>query len=502
MELSYYLKKILSVLRVRPLVGGLEISDSLLHFAYFDGKVWHMGGVRLAPGVLESGKIKDGGKFREALQELKIQVFGKAAAKKRVNAVVSLSSINVYSQIFTLPIIEGENLEKAIQLNIQMVSPVEVSQAYSGWQLVGEDQKSLRLEVLSAFIDRSVVDEIVRALYEAGFVAVAIESRALALARLVREEGADIDISRPYVMLSLDNSGFDFLIIRRGQLYFQYFNSWRDLMDEKGQISLPAFEAAITRSFHQVINFYNQQWSETIQGVIISAIAFADEAKRIIIDNFSLSVDELRLKNWRDIGPEWFITLGCGLRGLKPRAEDREISLLGVGAEEEFRREQLLNFSGFWKLLVPVSLGLLVVVFYLADLFVVQTKSALESQTLFNLKTQETKEVQVLQAKVKEFNRSVALISSVEKTRLLKSKLWEKIYSLMSVNGITPNRFYFQSESMPIILTGKAESEDQIVNFKHALEGDPEFTSINLPLADIKSDGGKPSFSMTFSLNR
>ena len=58
-SIKIYFQKILSFLRVRSHVDGLEVSDQVLRFIYFDQGAWHMEAVRLAQGVMEKGSIKD-----------------------------------------------------------------------------------------------------------------------------------------------------------------------------------------------------------------------------------------------------------------------------------------------------------------------------------------------------------------------------------------------------------------------------------------------------------
>lgn len=500
--IKYYFLKLLAFLRLKSIVAGLEVSDAALRLATFDGKAWRMSGVRLEPDVMEKGEIKDHEKFVAALKALKSKILNGGGEDKKINTVVSLSSISIYSQVFSLPIVEGESLDKAIQLNVQMVSPVESSQAYSGWQLVGRDQDALRLEILSAFIERATVDKFSKALFEAGFLVVALESRALALSRVLRVEGEGIDVARSYTMVSIDGSGIDFLIIRQGQLYFEYFNPWRDIMDENGQVSMDLFRTTITRSLHQVLNFYGQHWSDPVNEVVLSATALGEEAKKVIEENFSTPVRFLFLKLGQAVGPEWYIALGSGLRGLVPRRQDKELSLLGFGAEEEFRREQLIDFVRFWRLVMPVSLGALVVIFFLADLFVIQTRRALESQSLFNLSNEQLREGETLQAEAKEFNKTVLAIRSAQNTAFLKSGLLEKLANLMSASGISLTDFNFQSEGQPVSLVGSARSEDKIISFKNALAADPQFGSVNLPLISIVESPDGVSFSMSFAVKR
>ena len=496
-KLRRYFEKLLSALRVRPFVAGMEISDLVLRFVYSDGKKWHLSGVRLAPGVMEGGKIKKHNEFVASVRALKLQAFGAHEAKKRISVVASLSSVNIYSQVFSLPIIEGENLEKAIQLNIQMVSPINVAEAYSGWQMIGKDQKSLRLEILSAFIDRPMVDEISQALIEAGFLVVALEPRALALARVFKEAGLGFDVSKSYVVVNLDNSGLDFLIIRYGQFYFEYFNPWRDIADEKGEIPVAVFHAAVVRSFHQVLNFYGQHWPEPVSEVVLAATGLRDEVKKIVSENFSLPVRDMELRA-QAVGSEWFVALGCGIRGLIARGKDREMSLLGLGAEDEFLQEQVIGFATFWRLLMPIALGILFIVFVVSDLFLVQIKTSLESQALFTSGSEEATQNQTLQKRAQEFNGTVALIQGVQGSIVPKSETWEKVYGIMNAYKIVPSRFSLPGVGALTTLTGGAPNIDDLSAFKKALQDDGKFQDVNLPFSGIETVPGGVSFSMTF----
>ncbi|MEK7195388.1 MAG: PilN domain-containing protein [Patescibacteria group bacterium] len=502
MRFSYYLEKLLAALRVNSLVGGMEVSDLALRFSYFDGKAWRVNGVRLEPGIIEAGKINNRQRFLSALSALRGDILSQGDFKNKVNTVVSLSSINIYSQVFSLPIVEGENLDKAMQLNVQMVSPMESSQTYSGWQTVGEDQKSLRLEVLSAFVEKVTVDDLSNALTEEGFVVVAMEPRSLSLARLLREKGADLDTAHPFILLSLDNSGMDFLIIRQGQFYFEYFKLWKEISDEKGKISAPSFEAALIRSLNQVLNFYGQHWPEPISEVVVLATAFTEETERIIKNNFPLGVRNLKLNMNQSVDTEWFISLGCGLRGLVPRRKDKEMSLFGVGAEEGFHRERFSNFASFWRVLIPVAMGLLLVSFFLADFFVVRTRKSLESQLLVDLKQQQITESELLSNDAEEFNRYVSLIGAAQENYFSRGRLLERMVSIMAANGVTPVNLNFQSANAPLTLLGVTRSENQIADFKKALDTDPTFKDVDLPLSSIESSEGGVSFSVTFRLNQ
>ena len=95
------MKRIRLWLRVDLAASGLEVGDQVLRLCRMVGGSWEVNTVRLAPGVMTSGKINDREAFLAAVRELKKASFGSRAAQMTVNVVVSLSSASVYNQFFT-----------------------------------------------------------------------------------------------------------------------------------------------------------------------------------------------------------------------------------------------------------------------------------------------------------------------------------------------------------------------------------------------------------------
>jgi hypothetical protein len=499
--LESFFEKILSLLRIRPAVAGLEISDQVLRLAYRQKKAWHMEALRLAPGIMEKGKVLDAPALTAALRELKSRVTG-ALGKKKINVMVSLSSANIYSQVFTLPIMEGEEFKKAIELNVQMASPVDVAHAYFGWQLLGRDEVSLRSEIAAAFVDKAIVDDVTVALYAAGFVTVGIESRALALARVLRKKGAGLDAGKSYVLLDIDNTGVDFLIIRNGKLYFEYATPWSDLADDKGQITTERFTEALESDLRQVMNFYTQHWPDPLAAVILSAAAFKEAAESAVASSLSLPVVPLMLDAGFDIAPEWYIALGAGLRRFNASNTNEEINLSGDKVVDVFHQEWLLDFFALSRVLIPAVLGFLLVVLIGTDSFLHTVRSNVESQSVFSLQGSETTALMALEASSTAFNQSVALVANAESQINKNYLLITDINAIAAANGISVSDISFQTSNLSILVTGTASAATQIDGFKSGIQNDPHFGLVTLPLGDIQQNGaGGYSFSMSFSLS-
>lgn len=493
-------EKILAILHVRSRVAGLEVSDEAVRLAYFDGKNWQMNAIRLEPGVMERGIIKNKDAFAAALLELKIKSgIGGRDGKKKANVVVAFSSANPYSKVFSLPSIEGDNLEKAVALNLDMASPGEKSELYPGWQIVNRDVGKGSIEILTSFIQRGMVDGIVEALFMVGFTPVAVESKALALTRVFREKGAAIDISKPYVFVAVDSAGVEFLVVKNGAPYFEYARHWADIADGKGEVTTAAFEDDLKASLKQVLNFYAQQWPEPLAAVVLSTVAFRDEVERTIAQNVSVPAVRLSLTMGQPISSEWLVALGSCLRGSDGKLSGgQEVSFLGEELQDRFNEEQVLHFLGFWQAIVPVSLAILAISFVTAYIFLGHVQADIEGNAGFTPIPSQVAAMSALEASSSAFNNEVAMIQGIESMQDVSYALIGDVASVAAANDITISSFSFGGLGIPIALSGIASSESQVVAFKSALENDKHVSGVDLPLTGIQPAGTNYSFSVTF----
>jgi hypothetical protein len=341
-----------------------------------------------------------------------------------------------------------------------------------------------------------------QALYAAGFITVGVESRSLALVRILREKGEGLDIAKSYLLLDVDNSGIDFLIVRNGRLYFEYANPWSDLADDKGQITVEKFEETLASSLRQVMNFYSQHWPEPLAGVILSAAAFKEEAEQAVKASLALPIVPLAVSLGAAISPEWYVAFGCSLRGLNAGDAGKEINLSGGRAMDVYHKEQMIGFFTLWRILVPAVLGFLIVVLVVADNFLYTIRSGVESETLFNQHGVGATEVTALEASSTAFNRSVAITANAESQITRNYMIITEIDALAAPNNISVNSISFQAANTPILLAGTARTATDISAFKDAIQGNPHFGTVTLPLLNIQqSSGGGYSFSMSFPLS-
>lgn len=499
-RLRYFYQKLLAFLRIRTVVAGLDIADDIIRLAYFDGKSWQLHTSRLEPGVLENGHVKDKDKLVAALTQLKAEAkMGGRSKNKKISVVVSLSSVNAYTQVFNLPLMTGDTLAKAAELNLQMAAPEDIAKLYSGWEVVGKDEATSRLDVLSAFIDRDVVDELVQTLFTAGFLTMAVEPRSIAVTRILHEKGAGIDTKKPYLFLDVDNVGIDFLVIRNGLPYFEYSNLWKNIADASGEISVPKFEEELAASLRQVINFYNQHWTEPIGAVIIAAAALQESIEKTVATNATFPSVRLTLEMGQPISSEWLVGIGGALRGTeRTKFGEGEISLLGPDWEARFQEERIFQFTRFWRVLIPVTFSILVILFLATDSFVAATKSTIESGSEFNANASQVSQITALEASSTEFNNLVSMAQAAENATSKTYLFMQALQSAAAPDEITIDHLTYPGSSGTISLTGSAPSEDRVVAFQTALENTANFSQVSLPPTTVQDNGGTYTFQMTF----
>lgn len=494
-------KKLLKFFKIESITGGLEISDSWIRYVYLKDNEWNLIGFLIPQGVVVNGQIKNYELFVKILYELRKKIFNGHDSKKILNVVVSLNSIDIYSQIFTLPIIEGANLEKAIKLNIKMLSPQEESKTYSSWQIINRDQKLMRLEILSAFINKDIINDFKKAFYEAKFMPRSIESYSFSLVRFFSKKVKNFDLNKNYLIVNIDDSGIKSLIVRNGSLYFNYFSPWTEITKNEKQILWDNFEVGLIRHIHQVFNFYNSRWADQIDGLFLLSSVFNKEIKNIINQNFPFPVLEIDLDFTGKIPLEWYVAIGAYLRSEIRTKDDNELNLLGSDASELFIKNQVIQFIKFWRVVLSSAVSLIILVFFISNIFLNNIINSLKLESANINLDKQASEVKIFNQKISQFNNIVDLIKKVNSNYLFKYNIIKKINEKINNNSINLKNLSFDNQNLLIKILATSENEENISKFKKDLEGDSFFRNINLPFSEIKAHENGKVFSISFSIN-
>ena len=498
-------KKILRFVRPYIEVGGLVISNGSLTFVSIgaQGKNIKKISLKVPAGTIEEGKLVEKKAFLSLLWELHSQITSKKWSK--IPVIVSISDADVYTQSFLLPLLKDSNLEEAIRLNMQVISPLDFSRVYSDWQKIGSSQKSTHeMEILSSFTSKELIDSLYDLLIAANFIPVAIEQKAMSIIRLIDFSQKSVPDGEPFFVLYIDSDGLSFSVIRDSSLYFNHFSSWSNVADQRSldrEISFTDFRNLIIQETHRVINFYSGRFSEEIKKTYLITPGLEKEVENIIQDNFSLEVVPFQIKDY-PVELSFACALGAALRGTIPRSRDIQISLAPEGTETKFIHSQIISFVFFWRNLIIVSLSVLAAaflgVFILMNVFVKNTTGDLANlSSSYNVTYFSS-----LKKEADSFNESIqrALIAKSQQSHW--SWLISEIYRKAGTK-ITINRIFIQSFNVPVILNARAPKESDAVEFKNALETISSLTKVDLPLSSlVPIDADTVGFQVTFYVNR
>jgi len=482
-------------------VGGLQITDSSIRYVELrpGGPAMHTvvvdKSLRLPPGVLEEGRIKDRNGFVAALKFLKHQI--SFNAKRNLNVVLTIPAGDVYVQTFSIPNLSGAALEEAVKLNLQVISPNPIDKTYYSWKIVGGMVKDVnQVEILGVFSLRETIDDLSSAVEEAGFGVAAIEFSSLSLVRILNSLKL-IEKDVAYLLIKLTQDGLIFMIIKNGELYFNYFHSWGKASFENDNVSVAAVLDIIKTESQRVLNFYYSHLGGQINDVLLITAVLTDQIAGVIkseYPNFGLKVVNSARNNFHGA---W----GAALRGLVPRIQDNDINLMGEKVVNAFWRDQIFSFVSVWRNTVLIVLGFMLVVFIASDLFLAKEIKNIREIAAISLKRPETSELAGLQAKVTEFNNLVAAALSARNLVNDVTPFLKKMNSMAIDNGITVSRLGLHAAALDVNLSGTARTQDQIIAFKNKLAALPQVSDVSLPLSGIVPDANRGfSFSTTFKL--
>lgn len=474
-------------------IGGLEITDSVINFYDLSRSNIPAASLRLPPGIVEDGKVKQGqeANFTEALRVIHSQIT--ADSKKIINVILTLPGNDVYAQSFNVSKAAESNLAEAAELNLRMISPMPVEGAYYGWQRIADiGGPGGVIELLGAFVPSESINSIIVALRETNFGVAAVEFSALSLVRqLVSLKKIDKTLS--YLVMHVTAEGLDFIVIKNNSVYFNYFYPWKLVQADERNITLTNMEIVVDNEVARIFNFYLGRSGSQLKDMIIVTPSLGEEITQAVTKKFpDMKISSIPSE-------EVAAVAGAALRGLIARAEDTDISLTGESAVKIFEEQEVLEFTYLWRKVAITVMSFILLVFSVGDIYIsrLADKIAITAASTENTQT-ETPELAALRAQAADFNKVVDLVKSAQELDVRIAPFLNYLGQLAGAN-ISFSRLTVQSLSSPVLILGTAPDENSVLDFKKRLDDQSQFTNVSVPLSSIamKPDG-KVFFQATF----
>lgn len=473
---------------------GLEVSDQAVRILFERKGAWQLEQVALAPGTVVKGKVMNAPVLLEALSELRRRAAG-GDTKRRIGVHVSLTSAPVYTQQVAIPQVSASELQAAVELNVQVSAPVALSELAWGWQpLPGQTPPA----ILAAWTSRDVVDELVALLAQANFLPASLEPKVLSLARLVRELFPNGKQSS-YVLVNVDETGATMSVIDAGTVRFQYARTWDEIRGTATEISYAMLETLLRREVPQVAGFYAQRGGARLTEVLLASPTFAPELAKTLTE-LGFTVRPLQVGT-SAFPLQGYGAFGAALRGGMFSATDQaDLSLLGGQVLAWLRKELVARVAGFWTLVAPLAIALLLVTFGAAYAFVSRVhQSVLAGSSQGNPVL--LAELNDRETQAKHFNEMVRSLAAIQESTRPRSPLLKRINAAALQSGVTLARITLTGDQAPGSVAGLAGGDNQLLSFKRALESDPSLSAVTLPIADLRTGPDGVTFTISFMVN-
>lgn len=492
-----FIGKFQSLIRPRHPIVALEIKDVALRIASLDNGIFKKEGIQLEPGIIEDGEVKDKDKLIERLKQVKKQFFFQE--KVKISVIAIIPSAIVYTKVFSLPALAGPQKEEAVSLNLQSISPIDFNSAYSDSELLSESTAENKLEFLGAFASKKIIDTYTEVLEKSGFAVVAIEFPALAIARALQQYASGIDFSKPYVAVNVSSDGIDFMVLKNGKLYFDYFSPWKLARGDGAVREIPFedFKQTIISEIKKISTFYGGHWGGSLNNLVLITQALDKEIAKFIEEQFHFNVAVPELREFRDLPFSWLGIIGSAYRGILPRAKDALISLAPQGTEEGYLHAQTMFFIKIWRNALIAVFGFLLLLFIGVDSFLAITGADIKNQIQQLAAQPGGPEIVKLQEKAENFNNLIAKTSIAKEQSKPLSPIFAKLNEL--ADGIIFTKLSVNVEQKNVFLTGNAQSQSAVIDFKNRLAKEG-YANINLPLSKLETNPeGKAIFTINFS---
>ncbi len=473
-------------------IGALEVSSTSLKYLSIKNTVITQASLRLPPGILERGKIINQQLFVQALKSLHQQI---GPANKPLSVMLVVPQGLVYTQSFTVPIVAQNQITESIMLNLQMISPGKVEESFYDYQEVQERPDAGQIELLGAFAAQSNINAITEAAKAASFIPVAVEFPALALASLIRLRWGGLSATEDYLVLYVNSEGLMALILKNGNLAFNRFTPWYEIIKNQDSVDSLTFEQIkefVASDLQRVLNFYVGRTGRQLANAILISPVFNYELITLVRERLGIAMHNLAIAELPKLQPSWLTVLGAALRGTIPRNKDTEISLSAENAQTEYMEERIIDFIALWRNIIAGSLIVVLAAFAFADQTFRIEKNQLADRLSASFDASNLASYKAMQENIKGFNNLIAIIDKVRQKERVWSPLMQRVKETAG-NDIVLKKIVVDS-NLSFLLNGNAKSDEGALAFKDRVISLPFVKTANLPLSAISRQGDNAVF--------
>ncbi len=493
---------------------GLHITDTSIKATWLDEKdgeyeVVAFGQKQLPPGLVEDGGVINAqGLANEIKNVMANPLWGKFEVR---NVVCSISEAKVFIKPLLLPKFKKQNLGEMIMWEAQSAVPIPKDQAYFNWQILSENNKDGKVEVLVLAVEKTVVENILKALELADLNPIALDLDSFARTRVIALE----EYSQETIMqVHIGMISSTLAVVRHQKVWFSSIlkigtkNLIEEIAAEKriaipdaayelyksGTSSLPQKNSLLdlVTGISNAISFHNEREKDpkdkvskilltgsntTIPGLIEQLNNLFQIKAEIAKPRFKFRIPE----SGNRINP-LLTVVGLAIRSVGQKF-DSDINFLPPHTKEEIETGGLRHMvtSMVWVFLFTLAGSSLLLGVNLARMKLAH-KNILTETDVTNRNIQ-SDSVQQLFTWVKDANSTLATIDKLQQfDQDVSSNL--KMFAQNIPPGVVLNRLSL-SDSGIWNVGGKSDSSFSLLTFKESLKKEETVESVEIPLSSL-----------------
>jgi len=200
----------------KPLTG-LDISTASVKVMSVDAKKWLVNGygsIDLDPLKVKEALETDNDPY--LTESIKTLLAEKVVGTLSSNSVaIALPTARTYCRTFTLPYSAENTLKEAVILEADQYIPIPSSTLYIDYEIIERNRSKKVVTVLMSAISKTVVDNAVRSVKDAGLNPIIVEPSISTVTRLLTAtESADL----PTIVVDIGPTSTDIAIINKGSI--------------------------------------------------------------------------------------------------------------------------------------------------------------------------------------------------------------------------------------------------------------------------------------------
>lgn len=200
-------------LNLNPEIFGIDINDLSIKLIKLKKKhkgfeIVSLNEVKIKPGVIKEGVIKDEDELARVIKQACASVKGKKLETKYV--AVALPEEKSFSQVIQMPKMTEEELRLAVPFEAANYIPLPVDKVYVDFQPINAHQESSgHLDLLINVMPKTVIDSYVSCIKKAGLIPYILEVESQSIIRSLIKQGAP---QEPLIVIDFGETKTSFII--------------------------------------------------------------------------------------------------------------------------------------------------------------------------------------------------------------------------------------------------------------------------------------------------